>query len=91
LRAEINLIIMKLFLLVIGLLGFAFAAIGIKMFLIKGGMFVKSCSSVDAGTGKRIGCTCGDKSSDERCENYEAHHGNGETARKIATLTLKVK
>ena len=82
---------MKLFLLVVVMLGFAFVAIAIKMFLVKGGMFVKTCSSIDTGTGKKVGCTCGDKSPEERCENYEAHHGSGDTARRIATLNLKVK
>lgn len=81
---------MKVFMLVLGLLAFAWAAIAIKMFVIKGGMFTKQCSSVDTGTGVKIGCTCGDKSPEERCENYEAHHGSGDTARKIATLNLKV-
>ncbi len=82
---------MKLFFLAFILLAFAFAAIAIKMFLIKGGMFVKTCSTVDTGTNKRIGCTCGAKAPGERCENYEAHHGSADTARRIATLNLKVK
>lgn len=82
---------MKLFLIVVVLLAFAVASIAIKMFLVKGGMFVKTCSSVDTGTGRRIGCTCGDKSPEERCENYEAHHGSADTARRIATLNLKIK
>ncbi len=81
---------MKLFLLVLGALAFSIAAIAVKMFFIKGGMFVKTCSTIDHGTNTRIGCTCGEKAPGERCENYEAHHGTGETARKIATLRLKV-
>ena len=59
--------IFKLILLTIGILGFAFAAIGIKMFLQKGGMFKKSCSSVDS-QGNRIGCECGGQSEDT-CRN----------------------
>lgn len=81
---------MKMFLVVFALLGFAVAAIAIKMFFIKGAMFVKTCSTIDHGTHQKIGCTCGEKAPGERCENYEAHHGSGETARKIATLRLKV-
>jgi hypothetical protein len=82
---------MKLFLIALALIGFAYAAIGIKMFLIKGGMFVKTCSTVETDTGKRVGCTCGAKPPGERCENYEAHHGSADTAKRIATLNLKLK
>jgi hypothetical protein len=77
---------MKVFVLALGLIGIAFAAIGIKMFFIKGGTFVKQCSSVDTGKHGKIGCTCGEKSPEERCENYEEHHGNGaDAARHIHT------
>ena len=81
---------MKVFLLALGLLGLAIAGIAIKMFFIKGGMFTKQCSSVDTGDVK-LGCTCGEKSPEERCENYEKHHGKGyDAARKISTLDLKI-
>ncbi len=58
---------LKLILITVGLLAIAFAAIGIKMFLQKGGEFKKQCSSVDA-SGTRIGCTCG-KQKAEACHN----------------------
>lgn len=71
---------MQVFFLSLILIGFAFAAIAIKMFVIKGGTFVKQCSSVDTGTNTKIGCTCGEKDPEERCENYEKHHGKGTDA-----------
>lgn len=80
---------MKLFILVFGLLALAFAMIGIKMFFIKGAMFTKSCSSVDSG-GHKIGCTCGEKDPSERCENYEAHHGSVDTAKKIREIPVEI-
>lgn len=82
---------MKIFILALALIGIAFALIGIKMFLIKGGMFTKSCSSVDTGTGEHIGCTCGAKDPSERCENYEEHHGSAaETAKKIREIPVDI-
>ncbi len=83
---------MQLFLLTIALLGVAFAALGIKMFLIPGGQFVKQCSSVDVGSNKHIGCSCGEKKPEDRCENYEEHHGTGgDTTRHIHTETMSIK
>ena len=82
---------MKVFLLAFILIGIAFAAIAIKMFFIKGATFVKQCSSVDTGRNATIGCTCGEKSPEERCENYEAHHGKGsDGARHIHTEPMKI-
>jgi hypothetical protein len=81
---------MKIFLLALALVGIAFALIGIKMFLIKGGTFSKSCSSVDEGSGEHIGCTCGEKSPEERCENYEEHHGAEATAKKIREIPVDI-
>ena len=66
---------MKVLLVSIVLIGAAFAGIAIKMFLQKGGQFSKQCSTVDATTGKRVGCTCGNNGDDTSCENYEKHHG----------------
>ncbi len=66
---------MKCLLLTIILVGAAIAGIAIKMFLQKGGQFSKSCSTIDAGSGKRIGCTCGNEDDESSCENYEKHHG----------------
>ncbi len=57
------------------MVGLAFAFIGIKMFLQKGGMFTKSCSTVDTSTGEKIGCTCGNNGDEKSCVNYEKHHG----------------
>lgn len=64
----------KLLLITIVLVGFAIAAIAIKMFVQKGGQFTKSCSSVDTETGEKIGCVCGD-GDPKTCVNYEKHHG----------------
>jgi len=83
---------MQVFFLTVALIGFAFAAIGIKMFLLKDGVFTKQCSTVDSGPLKNIGCTCGEKPPEERCENYEGHHGKGsDAARHIHTETMVVK
>jgi len=83
---------MQVFFITLLLLGFAFAAIGIKMFIIKDGVFTKQCSTVDSGPLKNIGCSCGEKSPEERCENYEGHHGKGaDTARHIHTERMVVK
>ena len=62
-------------LLSIFLIGLAVIGIAIKMFVQKGGMFTKSCSSVDTTTGQRIGCSCGAEGDERSCENYEKHHG----------------
>jgi len=56
------------------LIGLAIAGIAIKMFVQKGGQFTKSCSSVDATSGQRIGCVCGE-GDEKSCVNYEKHHG----------------
>ncbi len=58
---------LKIMLITVALIAFAFAAIGIKMFLKKGGEFKKQCSTVDPQTGKRLGCTCG--SEEGTCHN----------------------
>ncbi len=65
---------LQIFLITIAMVGFAVAIIGIKMFIQKGGMFTKSCSTVDTSTGEKIGCICGD-GDETTCENYELHHG----------------
>ncbi len=59
----------KVILLTILIVGFAVAAIAIKMFVKKEGEFKKSCSSVDPSTGTRLGCTCGNADGGETCEN----------------------
>ena len=60
---------LKVLIITIVLLAIAIAAIGIKMFVKKGGEFKKSCSSIDPNTGERIGCTCRKAESGEVCEN----------------------
>ncbi len=58
---------LKLLLLTIGLLAFAFAGFAIKMFFKKNGEFKKQCSSVDPNTGKRLGCSCEGQPGDGSC------------------------
>ena len=60
---------LKVVIITIVLLAIAFIAIGIKMFVKKGGEFKESCSSIDPDTGQRIGCTCGKAESGAVCEN----------------------
>jgi hypothetical protein len=60
--------ILKLIIISVILIAIAFAAIAIKMFVLKGGSFQKSCGSVDPVTGKRIACECGGKA-DGECKN----------------------
>lgn len=82
---------MKLFLIVLVLMTVSIAMIAIKMFFIKGGMFTKQCSTIDTGSGEKVGCSCGAKAPEDRCENYEDHHGSGYDGakRKIVTIPLK--
>lgn len=65
---------LQIFLITVAMIGFAFAIIGIKMFIQKGGMFTKTCSTVDNTTGQKIGCIC-DENDKSTCVNYELHHG----------------
>lgn len=60
---------LKLILLSVVIVGIAFAGIAIKMFFIKGSVFKKQCSSVDA-HGQRIGCACGGGSCDRKVEQH---------------------
>ena len=50
------------------LLGIAWAAIAIKMFLKRNGEFRKSCGSQNDSAGKTVRCSCG-KSSEDNCHN----------------------
>lgn len=61
--------ILKIMLITVVLIAIAFAAIGIKMFLKKGGKFEKQCSTVDPKTGKRLGCSCGAGDGGSSCKN----------------------
>jgi len=62
----------KVILVSIVLIAIGIAGIAVKMFLKKGGRFTKSCSSVDARTGKRGGCTCNSEDGSE-CANDGKH------------------
>ena len=59
---------LKLILVAIILLGFAFAGIAIKMFFVKNAEFRKSCSSIDPQSGEHLGYSCGGDESTS-CEN----------------------
>ncbi|MCD4773940.1 MAG: hypothetical protein K8R41_11220 [Bacteroidales bacterium] len=61
--------ILKIMLITVVLIAIAFAAIGIKMFLKKGGKFEKQCSTVNPKTGKRLGCSCGAGDGGSSCKN----------------------
>lgn len=60
--------ILKVVLLAIVIVGLSIAGIAIKMFVVKGGEFKKSCGSTDPKTGQRIGCSCG-KTEGTSCDN----------------------
>lgn len=69
---------LSLFLLTLGLLFLAFAAIAVKLILQKNGKFVKTCASIEFENGETIGCVCKSKTGKhEDCPNYELHHGKG--------------
>ncbi|MFC1733742.1 membrane or secreted protein [candidate division KSB1 bacterium] len=59
---------LKIFLVSIALIALAVAGIAIKMFVIKGGKFEKTCGSVDPESGKIVACTCNNKE-DKECDN----------------------
>ncbi|MBP6979122.1 MAG: hypothetical protein PHD61_10470 [Bacteroidales bacterium] len=59
----------KLLLITIVLIAFAFMSIGIKMLFKKGGRFEKRCSSVDPKTGENLACTCGSGEGGADCRN----------------------
>ncbi len=65
-------------------MGVAFAGIAIKMFIKKGAVFTKSCSSADS-SGKKMGCTCESDGSKPKCKNYEKHHG-----KQVNVETIKI-
>lgn len=60
---------LKLILIVILLLGLAFAGIAIKMFFKKDGEFKKHCASKHPKTGESIGCVCGHGDGGSSCKN----------------------
>jgi hypothetical protein len=62
---------MQVILLAIVLLALAIGGIAIKMFLVPGGTFTKTCgSSFDPQTGKAIPCACA-SGKPEECKNHE--------------------
>jgi len=71
---------MKTLIPAILLIGLAVLGIAIKMFFIKGSSFTKTCGSVDPVTGKKIACTCGADSNDNRvrCDNKTRQHSEPE-------------
>ena len=60
---------LQILLISIVLVALAFAGFAIKILTQKNGEFKKSCGSTDPTTGQKIGCTCGDDGSGEKCEN----------------------
>ncbi len=71
-----------LFLIVLSILGLAFAFIGIKMFLKKDGKFEKHCASIEFENGEKVGCVC-NSDRHEDCPHYEEHHGVNATRYRI--------
>jgi hypothetical protein len=67
----------QVLLMAIVLVGLAFAGIAIKILVKKGGQFTKSCSSVDAVSGEKIGCVC-EGQNPQNCVNIEKHHGDAQ-------------
>ena len=73
-------VFLKILLLAVVLLGFAFAGFAVKMFFKKDGEFKKQCSSVNPKTGQPFGCVCGGEG-DGSCENKD----------KVNELKLKIQ
>lgn len=71
------------FLLALLLIGLAIGGIAIKMFLVPGGTFTKTCGSVDPTTGKAKPCSCA-SGNPEDCESSKE-----ET--KTSDLVLDIK
>lgn len=62
---------MQVFLLAFALLALAIGGIAIKMFLIPGGTFTKTCGSTfDPHTGKAMACACA-SGKPEECKNTD--------------------
>ena len=86
----------KTFLIVLafafGVVAFAIAGLGIKMFFIKGAEFKRHCDSVDPKTGERIGCTCGHNSVLDNCKHGKKYHPleiNKELMEECGTIPTK--
>ncbi|MDP2424081.1 MAG: hypothetical protein U1C46_02035 [Bacteroidales bacterium] len=59
---------LKIMIFAVVLLGLAWAAISIKMFVHKNGQFTKTCGSVDPKSGKPVRCTCHNDTTQD-CDN----------------------
>lgn len=66
----------KILFLSVVILAIAIAAMSIKMFLIKGGEFKKTCSGGDPKSGKPMKCSCGHGEGGADCKNKDAGTGN---------------
>lgn len=67
---------MKLLIPAIIILGLAFLGMAIRILLVKGGKFSKSCSSAEASGDKNIRCACDtpEEEDHENCKYYKEHH-----------------
>ncbi len=54
------------------LVGLAIVGIAVKMFLVKGGQFSRTCESMNE-KGEKVPCTC-KNTPEEKCEYYDEHH-----------------
>ncbi|NOX84661.1 MAG: membrane or secreted protein [Chlorobi bacterium] len=73
-------VFLKILLIAIVIMAFAFAGFAVKMFFKKDGEFKKQCSSVNPKTGQPFGCVCGGES-EEKCKNKE----------KVNELKIKIQ
>ncbi len=80
---------MTVFLLAILLLAIAIGGIAIKMFLIPGGSFTKTCgSAIDPKTGKPLPCTCS-SGGDEICDNSAEKPNSSKLTVNIGKAEIK--
>jgi hypothetical protein len=70
---------MKILLPAILILAIAILGMAVRILLVKGGKFRKSCSSVDTESGETRSCECSAESKDDPklCKNYNQHHQEG--------------
>jgi hypothetical protein len=67
---------MKILLPAILILAIAILGMAVRILLVKGGKFRKSCSSVDTGSGETRSCECNSSTPEvhSQCKNYNQHH-----------------
>ncbi len=82
---------LKLLIITAVLLGIAFAAIAIKMFVKKDGEFKKQCSTVDPHTGKNLGCTCSGAPGDGSCRNDKNEKHNHDHSSPVIAQFKELK